>query len=259
MNIILFEQGELFLPRRDERALHLLKVLRKNKGDSFDAGVIGGKLGTGIIQQITDAGLECSLTLDTDPPPRTPIRLGVGFPRPIQLRRLLRDTASFGLMAVDLISTELGEKSYRDTKLLGGPAGLGCPAMLGSTGAMTALIEGAAQARDTRLPELARYSSLGAWLQTIGRQQLPGTRIAADNVRPAGNFSGISPPSLHDAVSGGIPVTLAIGAERGWSDRERGLLEQAGFIRLSMGTRALRTETACTAAIILLMEKIGLV
>jgi len=52
-------------------------------------------------------------------------------------------------------------------------------------------------------------------------------------------------------------MVLAVGSERGWSDKERDLLENAGFIRLSMGERALRTETACVAAAVLALEKIG--
>jgi 16S rRNA U1498 N3-methylase RsmE len=35
------------------------------------------------------------------------------------------------------------------------------------------------------------------------------------------------------------------------------MLEAAGFNRLSLGQRALRTETACVAAAVLGMEKIG--
>jgi RsmE family RNA methyltransferase len=53
------------------------------------------------------------------------------------------------------------------------------------------------------------------------------------------------------------PVVLAVGSERGWSDRERDLFESAGFLRLSLGNRALRTETACVAATVLALEKIG--
>jgi RsmE family RNA methyltransferase len=52
-------------------------------------------------------------------------------------------------------------------------------------------------------------------------------------------------------------LVLAIGPERGWSDRERGLLEGEGFSRLSLGSRALRTETACIAAVVLAQEKLG--
>jgi RsmE family RNA methyltransferase len=52
-------------------------------------------------------------------------------------------------------------------------------------------------------------------------------------------------------------VVLVIGSERGWSDEERDELEAAGFLRLSMGERALRTETACVLAAGLALEKIG--
>jgi RsmE family RNA methyltransferase len=245
------------LPRRDKRAMHLLKVLNKKPGDHFDAGVLGGKLGKGHILTVNKGAIECSFTLDAEPPRRTPLRLGVGFPRPIQLRRLLRDCASLGLAAIDLISTELGEKSYRDTKLLD------------DGGARNALIEGAVQARDTRLPEIAVYPSLAAWLRTIPRQSEGGILVAADNVKPHGSFSGIalsgrtslvqseSTQSVSDQSDTAFSV-LAVGSERGWSSHERNMLEKAGFLRLSMGERALRTETACTAAVILLMEKMGL-
>ena len=257
MNLILFTDTELlknqncsqgiktsaFLKRRDVRALHLYKVLRKKTGDSFDAGVLGGKTGSGIITEISEAGLHINLVLDTDPPPRIPLCLGAGFPRPIQLRRLLRDCASLGLNTVDLICTELGEKSYRDTKLLE------------DGGAQAALIEGAVQARDTRLPKLAVYSSLAEWLQKKTSDiagQTDTVLIAADNVEPQGTFSKLKPfPDITNAV-------LAVGSERGWSDNERRLLEDKGFVRLSFGSRALRTETACIAAAILVMEKIGL-
>ncbi|MDR0403159.1 MAG: 16S rRNA (uracil(1498)-N(3))-methyltransferase [Treponema sp.] len=251
MNLILFEAGELSWPehsggpahvslsRRDTRAAHLLKVLRKKEGDGFDAGVVDGKLGVGTIVETSAAAVRCSLELDTAPPPRTPVRLAAGFSRPIQLRRMFRDMASLGLSAIDLAGTELGEKSYRDTKLLD------------DGGARAALLEGAAQARDTRLPKLALYPSLAVWLaarpwdgDAAGRPML----VAADNVTPAGSFAGLE----H-----GDRAVLAVGSERGWSGAERELLDRAGFRRLSMGSRALRTETACTAAVILLMEKLG--
>jgi 16S rRNA U1498 N3-methylase RsmE len=259
--------------------MHLLKVLHKKVGDQFDAGLLGDKLGTGKIETIRlDGSILYSLDLSEEPPPRTPIRMAVGFPRPIQLKRLLRDLSGLGLEAVDLLGTDLGEKSYRDTKLFSGG------------GARAALIEGAVQARDTGLPVLSAYRSLEAWLgerpweKSLGadapaEKALPeggpgdwtagiggrtggkgrGRRpsllgpipllIAADNVRPEG--------ALVHLGSTRRPAVLAVGSERGWSERERDLLEEAGFLRLSMGKRALRTETACIAAAVLTMEKIG--
>ena len=51
MNLILFEVDELGKPlsRWDKRAVHLLKVLHKQAGDTFDAGILGVGLGTGKI------------------------------------------------------------------------------------------------------------------------------------------------------------------------------------------------------------------
>ncbi|GHV05930.1 ribosomal RNA small subunit methyltransferase E [Spirochaetia bacterium] len=245
MNLILFEEHELgkALPRRDERTTHLIKVLHKKAGDRFDAGVLGGNRGTGIIEKINlDGSILYSLNLDEAPPPRLPLRLAVGFPRPIQLRRLLRDLSNLGLEAIDLIGTELGDKSYRDTKLLS------------DGGAEAALIEGAVQSRDTLIPTLSVYVSLEEWLaekpwDKTARLGLGPLLIAADNVRPGGSIARLS-LMRRSAV-------LAIGPERGWSDGERDRLEEAGFLRLSMGERALRTETACVAAAVLALEKIG--
>jgi RsmE family RNA methyltransferase len=235
------------LKKRDERTIHLLKVLRKKTGDKFDAGILGGRLGTGRIESIEAGGsLRYTLDLQEDPPPRLPIRMAVGFPRPIQLRRLLRDLSNLGLEAIDLLGTDLGEKSYRDTRLLS------------DGGARAALIEGAVQARDTGLPVLRVFPDVRSWLAERPWETVPAVSpdvppeaalVAADNVRPQGTFAGL-------AVEG-RPLVIAAGSERGWSDRERDLLEAAGFRRLSLGRRALRTETACVAAAVLAMEKIG--
>jgi 16S rRNA U1498 N3-methylase RsmE len=257
VNIILFDPSEIGkpLPRRDERTLHLLKVLHKKAGDIFDAGILGGNRGIGRIDAVKlDGSVVYSLDLREEPLPRFPIRVAVGFPRPIQIRRLLRDLSNLGLEAVDLIGTELGEKSYRETKLLT------------DGGAQAALIEGAVQARDTRIPVLSAYSTLEDWLAERPWERAPAGKsafwsiyadgysqrpllIALDNVRPEGSIALLS--------ALGQSIALAVGCERGWSDRERDELEEAGFIRLSMGNRALRTETACVAAAVLALEKIG--
>jgi 16S rRNA U1498 N3-methylase RsmE len=262
VNIILFEAHELGKPlaRRDERTVHLLKVLRKKAGDAFEAGILGGNRGRGRVEAVRlDGSLVYTLDLNDEPPPRFPVRMAVGYPRPIQLRRILRDLSNLGVPAVDLAGTELGEKSYRETKLIT------------DGGARSALIEGAVQAGDTRIPLLSVYGSLDDWLaeRPWDQREPPdgaadcgwnsyasGTRfarspllIAADNVRPEGSLANLN--------ALGQSVVLAVGSERGWSDAERERLEAAGFLRLSMGERALRTETACVAAAILALEKIG--
>jgi RsmE family RNA methyltransferase len=246
VNLILFEAHELgkALPRRDERSVHLLKVLHKKTGDTFEAGLLDGGSGSGRIEKVSiDGSISFSFETEAPPIPRLPVHVGVGFPRPIQIRRLLRDLSSLGIEAVNLFGTELGEKSYRDTKLLD------------SGGARAALIEGAAQSRDTTIPALGVFPDLADWLRerpwekSASRSRAVPLLVAADNVRPEGAMSRLTPTMR--------PVVLAIGSERGWTDYERDLLEEAGFLRLSLGSRALRTETACIAAAVLAIEKIG--
>jgi RsmE family RNA methyltransferase len=237
MNIILFEENEATLPleKRDPRAVHLVKTLCKKAGAEFDAGILGGKRGKGRIEAFTGEGeLTFSLNLTEFPPPRLPITMLVGFPRPIQTRRLLRDLSSMGVEAIYLTGCELGDRNYLKTTLLE------------DGGARASLIEGAVQARDTMLPRLAVSSSLKEWLKDFLPEDAKsgGERvnlIACDNIDPDGYFGD-------ESLAAG-PAILAIGPERGWSGHERNRLAEAGFIRLSLGSRALRTETACVAAI----------
>jgi len=228
------------LPRRDERTIHLLKVLHKKAGDVFEAGILGGKLGIGKIEKVNFDGSIFITFKETAPPaPRLRLRVAVAFVRPIQMKRIFKELSNIGVSAIDIIATDIGEKSYRDTKLLI------------DGGSHAALVEGAVQARDTQIPSLTVFDSLDMWLKQrpweIDKTRLP-LLFAMANVRAEGSIFHLSSSSR--------PAVLAIGPERGWSDRERDLFEKAGFLRLSMGERALRTETACVAAAALTMRLI---
>jgi RsmE family RNA methyltransferase len=244
VNIILFEEHELGhnLPRRDERTIHLLKVLHKKCGDTFEAGILGGMRGTGKIEKINfDGSIFVTVHAAEPPPEKMRLRMAVAFVRPIQMRRIFRDLSNIGVYAIDIIGSDLGEKSYRDTKLLV------------DGGAQASLVEGAVQARDTRIPDLKEYGRLEKWLEErpwekTGSKRVP-MLLVMDNVRPEGSLFHVSVTSR--------PLVIAIGPERGWSDRERDLFEHSGFLRMSMGERPLRTETACVAAAALAMEKIS--
>ena len=57
----------------------------------------------------------------------------------------------------------------------------------------------------------------------------------------------------------GARVVAAIGSERGWTDRERSLLESKGFIRCGMGERIMRTETAATVAGAIILSELEII
>lgn len=283
MNICLFEQEEIGRPlaANDERAQHIIKILHKSVGDTFSAGVIGGQAGTATITKIDsqaqDAGAETAstpkkgdgaihftFTPQSDGKPLFPLHMIIGFPRPIQLKRLLRDMAALGVSSVRLCGTELGEKSYLK-------ASLSDPAEV-----YKMLLEGTVQAASTHVPKPFVYPTLAECLDNIdcNRSQencsqaknaaaLPQSDespkstapllLALDNVKPAqslGAFLRANPPA-------GRPVFAAIGSERGWSPTERALLEERGFVRLGMGNRVMRTETAATVSASLILSEMG--
>jgi len=240
MNIVLFD-GDPFFARSDDRYQHIKKILRKGVGDSFFAGVIDGPEGTATITSLDDKGLAFDFRAERATVPLYPVRLIVGFPRPIQLKRLLRDVASLGVEAVYLTGTELGEKSYRESTLVDRGA------------ARESLLEGCMQAGSSSVPELGAFDSIGEALASEKASGGTCRKILLDTVAPD--------CSLINAPLGGIspesPLVLAIGSERGWTEAERRRFREAGFTVCSMGRRILRTETAATAALALALAKAG--
>ena len=240
MNICLFSQEEISapLPKKDERAQHIIKVLHKKEGDTFTAGIIGGQSGTAVIRAIDDDGISFDFTPEGDGKPLAQLDMIIGFPRPIQLKRLLRDIAALGVGKVYLTGTDLGEKSYMQSTLVEKGA------------AYKMLLDGTVQAGSTHVPELFLFKTLDECLSSIKGE---AARFALDNVNPA--------MRLADALADKKPerVIAAIGSERGWTDRERGVLEAAGYIRCGMGERIMRTETAATVAGAIILSGLGVI
>ena len=160
MNICLFEQEEISRPLKagDPRAQHIIKVLHKGVGDSFYAGVIGGQAGTATITKI-DGEIHFTFTPQSDGKPLFPLHMIIGFPRPIQLKRLLRDMAALGVSSVRLCGTELGEKSYLK-------ASLSDPAEV-----YKMLLDGTVQAASAHIPTPYVYPTLAACLDAIDAEE----------------------------------------------------------------------------------------
>lgn len=241
MNICLFNSEEIknSLKKNDERAKHIIKVLHKKEGDTFDAGIIGGTAGIATITRISEDG-EISFSFEPKSAGKKlyPLTLIIGFPRPIQLRRLLRDVAGLGVQKVILCGTDLTEKSYLESNVVSDGS------------AYQMLLDGTAQAASTHVPVLEVAKSLDELISNGTEWEL-SSKIALDNRRANG--------SLHDFLmhEGAHSVIAAIGSERGWTERERDLLEKAGFSLCSMGTRVLRTETAATVASSIILDAMG--
>jgi 16S rRNA (uracil1498-N3)-methyltransferase len=235
VNIILFRASEveLPLPRRDARARHILTVLRRGAGETFDAGLLGGARGKATLVSIEEDCLRLSFAWNEVPPPLCALTLLIGLPRPQTARDILREATTLGVGALHFVRTEKGETSYADSALWRSGEWEEC------------VISGAAQAFCTRLPEVTHGRTLA---EAIGALPANHARIALDNYEASGPL--LVPRS-------GEPVALAIGAERGWSAAERAFLRHHGFGLAHLGPRVLRTETACIAAIALVKAQRG--
>ncbi len=238
MNIILFHPAEveLPLPGNDARARHILTVLKRGVGDGFDAGLVNGARGKATLSAVgADGALHLTFAWGAAPAPLAPIHLLVGLPRPQTARDILREGAALGLSSMEFVRTERGEPSYAQSSLWS------------SREWETLLLAGAAQAFCTRLPVVRHGHTLADALAAPAR----GAQLALDN------YEASQPLSRAEVPAGG-PVTIAIGAERGWTAAERDLLLRRGFLFVHLSERVLRTETACLAAISLLRAKLGL-
>jgi 16S rRNA (uracil1498-N3)-methyltransferase len=238
VNLILFDPHEISrpLPRRDHRARHLLDVLRRREGGTFDAGLVDGPRGKGRLEKIAPLALTLSFTWGESPPPLDPIILLVGLPRPQTARKILQESTALGVSAVHFFGAEKSGPGYASSTLW-------------SSGEwLRHLRAGAEQAFCTRLPEVTHGLTLGPALE---KTSPAAVRLALDNYE--------APTPLNKCQLGvGAPVLLALGPERGWSAAERDFLRAHNFSLTHLGPRVLRMETAVVAAVALIKAQLGL-
>ena len=272
MNIVLFHSDEINspLPLADQRVQHLQKILRKEVGDAFEAGIINGPSGVAQITAWSEEGLSFEFTPTGNGKPLYPLTMIIGFPRPIQLKRLLRDIASLGVSQVHLCGTELGEKSYLK-------ASLSQPEELAAM-----LKDGSIQAKSTHVPQVFVHRDVAACLEAAAATnsvkvagnssvkvagntsiRVAGNtsiKVALDNVEPEVSLNKFLTQQEAELKRAGaslqeVGVVAAIGSERGWTAAERKLFCEAGFTLCGMGQRVLRTETAATTATAIILSQ----
>ena len=236
VNLILFDRDELERPLApsDRRAIHIRDVLRRTNGEVFDAGIIDGPRGKGRVREIRAGDMILEFTWQAEPLPLEPVNLIMALPRPQTARDVLRDATTLGVRRIDFVLSERTDPNYAHSSLWR------------EREWRRHLILGAEQAFCTRLPEISHGISLPATLQ---QSSSAGVRLALDN------YEATSP--LAGELQLAPPITIAIGPERGWSAGDRDLLRAHDFRFVHLGTRVLRAETACIAALTLVLGKIG--
>lgn len=234
MNSILVlapEPGEVV--RLDARASrHVLRVLAKHVGDTVVVGLLHGPVAPVTIRAVED-GL---VTVDRPrgpTPPIIPVELILALPRPKAMKRLWGPIASLGVERITVIGGGKVEASYFTSHAVDPEL---CRARL---------VEGLEQVRDSRLPEVFIEPSFDRFAEAFLPTWPASVRLLAD---PAGERS------VRELVQPGDTVSLAVGPEGGWTDRERAAFLAHGFTPVSLGPRTLRTDTAVIALLSLVRE-----
>lgn len=235
MNIILFDNlpSEAFIPSDDERAKHITTVLKLKKGDIFKMGVVNESEGLATITDISPKGISFDYKAEKKPS-MYPVVLIVAQVRPICMKRILREAVSLGVEKIILTGSDTGEKSYLNSSLYT------------SGEYKTYLMDGAMQSSHAGISKVEFAQKAEEAVSLAGK---------ADNLIVLDNVDSSS--DLSKAVLSGRCV-LAIGPERGWSDRERRVFANAGYKSMLLGSRVLRTETACSAGTAVLLTRLGL-
>jgi 16S rRNA (uracil1498-N3)-methyltransferase len=239
VNLLLLEPAEVTGdPARpaarlsDRRAQHLREVLRVTPGATVRAGVIGGAMGQATITADDGTTIELTLALGTEPPPPMPIELVLAMPRPKVLSRALETAAAFGLRRVDIVNAWRVDKSYLDSPRLE-PASIAEHLRLGAEQGVT-----------THLPAVQLHPRLMPFLNERhpAENAPPSTRLLA-------HARGAVPIEHAWRASPRTPLTLAIGPEGGWIEREVETFAARGFAVVTLGAPVLRCEVALAAAL----------
>ena len=265
MNRILFEKDEIVGGRAtfsDERAEHVLNVLHGEVGQTLKTGELDGLIGTSVITEIRDlheraegsaqrgSGLlagtvvvECTHTETAEEPW---FDLVLAPPRPRVLKRLLPQLTALGVGKIVLVGAEKVEKSFWGAQLLK-------PEVY-----RPLLVDGLMQCGTSRVPTIRcernfrRYAETQMADEFAGSEKIVAHPSMGNGERGMGNGVGgffIPQPSSPN------PYVFAIGPEGGWTEEEVVLIESKGFVRRSLGSRILRTDTATIALIAQFMGK----
>lgn len=222
MNIILFEHLNKDINKislDDFRAKHIINVLKLKKGDFFKSGIINSSQGISEILKIDDNFLYFdfleNLLKEED---KTEINIILGAVRPICFNRMLKTASEVLVKNIFVYSSDLSEKSYLDADIY-------------KYKWKEIALNSAMQSGKTNLLNLEVFYSLE---KAIERVSIIENRYVLD----IGDFEKLSNNDKKNVV-------IAIGSERGHTQREREIFKKSDFqFRSITKSSILRTETA---------------
>jgi len=216
---------------RGDRVPHLRDVHGARIGRVLKVGRLGGRIGRGVVVAIDATSARLEVVLDADPPAKLPFTLLLALPRPKTLRRVVQSAATLGIARLVLMNSWRVEKSYWKSPALGADA------------LREQLVLGLEQGRDT-VPPVVETKRL---LVPFARDELDALAAGTRKLLAHPDAATPCPRGLLGPDVTRAPVTLALGPEGGFIERELALFERHGFELVSLGVRPLRVEQAVAA------------
>ncbi len=206
------------------QSIHIQQVLKLAPGDQITLGKLDGLMGKGTIDTLAGDSIKISnICLDQSPPPSLPITLILALPRPQMLKRILQTISTMGVQKICFIQTSRVEKSFWQS-----PSAK--PLAIKEQ-----LILGLEQGIATQLPKIEMYTRFRPFME----DQLAG--ITHGTKKIIADPSGANAPEAHTENT---PITLAIGPEGGFIEKEVEKFLEYGFNSIHLGKRILKVETA---------------
>jgi RsmE family RNA methyltransferase len=231
VNLVLFDDEDFVaadrVVLRGRRGAHVREVHRAVPGRELVVGRLRGAVGRGVVLRLEGDELELAVRLDRAPPQKLPLTVVLALPRPKTLRRALQAVATLGVARLHLVNSWRVEKSFWKSRALA-PAAIERELRLGLE-----------QGRDTVPPEVAIHRLLKPFCDRALDEIASGSRRLVAH-------PGAAAPCPH-SVAGA--VTLALGPEGGFIERELDLFARHGFEAVSLGPRPLRVEQALPALV----------
>lgn len=216
-----------------EESHHLARVLRARVGDAVTLLNGRGLVGTSTVERIDPKGsVELTvLEVATKTPPKPPIELALGLPKPKALEQILRQATELGVTAIRLLDCE--HRAYA----------------LEARGAKwerleAIVVEACKQSLNPFLPQLHVPVAFQDYLATL-RPTGARLTLVASLEEDSKSLKSLKACKLEAASS----ITCFVGPEGDFSATEYASLKDVGALSLSLGPTILRVETAVAAVL----------
>lgn len=215
-------ENESFIIKDSFRLTHLSNVLKIKAGDELKVTLLNNSLGKAKVTEVS--ANECTLKLiENETVKSTPnIQLQVAVSRPPTCKKILEHGTSLGAKGIEFFKADLSEKSYLDSKIF-------------------------------ENEKYKEYLHLGLAQSAVYFEEPSFKLSSAFSISPIEQkfFLSVKEASTFDKANLDFssPIVLAIGPERGFTEREESELLSAGYRPICLGPSVLRVEIATFSAL----------